>query len=86
MPKNKVHQLSTVPLGVDGIAYAKKTYGWEYPEFTVPEEVAKRFEVGIKFRGEAAQNAWETKFREYEAAYPELAAEYKSAFVTNQLT
>ena len=59
------------PLGVDGIAYAKKTYGWEYPEFTVPEEVAKRFEVGIKFRGEAAQNAWETKFREYEAAYPE---------------
>ena len=63
------------PLGVDGIAYAKKTYGWEYPEFTVPEEVAKRFEVGIKFRGEAAQNAWETKFREYEAAYPELAAE-----------
>ena len=68
------------PLGVDGIAYAKKSYGWEYPEFTVPEEVAKRFEVGIKFRGEAAQNAWETKFREYEAAYPELAAEYKAAF------
>ena len=68
------------PLGVDGIAYAKKSYGWEYPEFTVPEEVAKRFEVGIKFRGEAAENAWDTKFREYEAAYPELAAEYKAAF------
>ena len=33
-----------------------------------------------KFRGEAAENAWDTKFREYEAAYPELAAEYKAAF------
>ena len=42
--------------------------------------MAKRFEVGIKFRGEAAENAWDTKFREYEAAYPELAAEYKAAF------
>ena len=31
------------------------------------------FEVGIKFRGEAAENAWQTKFAEYEAAYPELA-------------
>ena len=68
------------PLGAEGIAYAKKAYGWDYPEFTVPEEVAKRFEVGIKFRGEAAENAWQTKFREYEMAYPELAAEYKKAF------
>ena len=65
------------PLGVDGIAYAKKTYGWEYPEFTVPEEVAKRFEVGIKFRGEAAQNAWETKFREYEAAFANKPVDVK---------
>lgn len=68
------------PLGQEGIDYAKKALGYDYPVFTVPGEVAKRFEVGIKFRGEAAENAWNTKFREYEKAYPELAAEYKAAF------
>lgn len=68
------------PLGGDGIAYAKKAYGWDYPAFTVPEEVARRFDVGIKLRGEAAENAWHTKFAEYEQAFPELAKEYKKAF------
>lgn len=68
------------PLGQDGIEHAKKAWGYDYPAFTVPEEVAKRFEVGIKFRGEAAENAWNTKFAEYEKAYPELAADYKAAF------
>lgn len=68
------------PLGADGIAYAKQSYGWEYPDFTVPEEVAKRFEVGIQFRGEAAQNAWERTYREYEKAYPEQAKAYQEAF------
>ena len=68
------------PLGQEGIDYAKKALGYAYPAFTVPEEVARRFEVGIKFRGEAAENAWNTKFAKYEKAYPELAAEYKAAF------
>ncbi len=31
------------------------------------------FWAGIKFRGEVAENAWQTKFVEYEAAYPELS-------------
>ena len=31
-----------------------------HQRFTVPDEVARRFEVGIKFRGEAAENAWQT--------------------------
>ena len=68
------------PIGAEGIAHAKKVYGYDYPEFTVPDEVKRRFEVGIKFRGEAAENAWDTKFHEYADKYPELAAEYKEAF------
>ncbi|HEO7570640.1 TPA: transketolase, partial [Streptococcus agalactiae] len=31
------------PLGAEGITFAKKAYGWEYPDFTVPAEVAARF-------------------------------------------
>lgn len=68
------------PLGADEIAHVKKVYSYDYPEFTVPEEVARRFEIGIKFRGEAAENAWNTKFAEYKKAYPELAEEYEVAF------
>lgn len=68
------------PLGQEGVDYAKKAWGYDYPAFTVPDEVKRRFEVGIQFRGEAAENAWATKFSEYEKAYPELAAEYKAAF------
>lgn len=68
------------PIGEEGIAHAKQVYGYDYPEFTVPEEVARRFEVGIKFRGEEKENAWNTLFKHYEEAYPELAKEYKEAF------
>ncbi|AXQ79268.1 transketolase [Streptococcus chenjunshii] len=73
------------PLGSEGVAYAKQAYDWDYPEFAVPEEVAKRFEAGIKFRGQAAENAWTTKFREYQAQYPDLAAQYQAAFAEEPL-
>jgi len=63
------------PIGQEGIDHAKSVYGYDAPAFTVPDEVARRFQAGIKFRGEAAENAWQTKFAEYEVAYPELAAE-----------
>ena len=78
--ENKVHQLFTVHLLVLTELLTLKILWLGISRIHSSEEVAKRFEVGIKFRGEAAQNAWETKFREYEAAYPELAAEYKAAF------
>ena len=74
------------PIGQEGIDHAKSVYGYDAPAFTVPDEVARRFQAGIKFRGEAAENAWQTKFAEYEVAYPELAAEYKAAFANESAT
>ncbi|MGT2865813.1 transketolase [Streptococcus fryi] len=68
------------PIGAEGIAHAKSVYGYDYPEFTVPEEVAERFTAGIKARGEKAEQEWNDLFARYEEAYPELAAEYKAAF------
>lgn len=68
------------PLGANGVDYAKKSYGWDYPAFTVPEEVMNRFKAGIKYRGEVAENEWNIMFQEYENIYPELAAEYKEVF------
>ncbi|MDU3960646.1 MAG: transketolase, partial [Lactococcus lactis] len=51
-----------VPLGADGVAFAKKAYGWDYPEFTVPEEVSKRFLETTVARGEAMEQVWRSTF------------------------
>lgn len=74
---NKVHG---APLGVEGIAAAKKAYGWEYPDFTVPAQAAARFKETINDRGQKAEEAWDKVFTEYAQAYPELAAQFKAAF------
>ncbi|MDR1568076.1 MAG: transketolase [Streptococcaceae bacterium] len=68
------------PLGSEGIAYAKEQYNWSYPAFSVPTEVATRFEETIQQRGKSAEQAWNELFARYEVAYPELAAQYKQAF------
>lgn len=68
------------PLGAEGIAYAKKTYGWDYPEFTVPEEVEARFNEGVKDRGAKLESDWQELFVKYALEYPELAEQYANAF------
>ncbi|MGO2083865.1 transketolase [Vagococcus sp.] len=74
---NKVHG---APLGAEGIKHAKEVYGWDYPDFTVPEEVAQRFHETMVAKGENAESEWNALFDEYQVAYPELAAQFKAAF------
>lgn len=68
------------PLGAEGIKYAKESYGWDYPEFTVPDEVAQRFRQTIVARGTSLEQVWNEQFRAYAAQYPELAEQYVKAF------
>ncbi|MFU2205505.1 transketolase [Streptococcus pluranimalium] len=68
------------PLGDEGIVHAKAAYSYDYPAFTVPEEVSERFAAGLQARGEKAETEWNELFAKYEAEYPELAADYKEAF------
>lgn len=79
---NKVHG---APLGAEGIAIAKKAYGWDYPEFTVPEEVTARFHEEMVVKGQQAEEEWNELFKDYQAAYPELATQFKAAF-NNDIT
>ncbi len=74
---NKVHG---APIGIEGIAAAKAAYGWNYPEFTVPEEVSKRFLETLVARGEALEQVWRDTFSAYAEKYPELAEQYVHAF------
>ena len=64
------------PLGDDEVRAVKQVYGWpEDAKFLVPEGVYQHFADGIGARGEKARSDWEKLFREYRAAYPDLATE-----------
>lgn len=61
------------PLGAEGVAETKAALGWDYPPFTVPEEVKAHMDArerGAKFEAE-----WNALMDGYRAAHPELAAE-----------
>jgi transketolase len=79
-PKEGTSSVHGAPIGADGIAAAKAVYGWEYPDFTVPDEVAARFKETMIEEGEQAENQWNEMFKNYEHAHPELAKQFKQAF------
>lgn len=79
-PKEGTSAVHGAPLGEDGIKMAKEVYGWEYPDFTVPEEVAARFHQTMIEEGQKAEDAWNEMFANYKKAYPELAQQFEDAF------
>lgn len=83
-PKEGTSSVHGAPIGEEGITAAKAVYGWEYPDFTVPEEVAARFKETMIDEGQKVEAAWNEMFKNYEHAHPELAKQFKEAFA-NQL-
>ncbi|MGX7201896.1 transketolase [Enterococcus plantarum] len=79
-PKEGTSSVHGAPIGADGITAAKAVYGWEYPDFTVPEEVAARFKETMIEEGEKAENQWNKMFANYSKDHPELAKQFKQAF------
>ena len=65
---NKVHG---APIGADDFAAAKKVYGWDYPDFEIPEEVYETFKNGVGVKGKEANNIWEEDLKSYQEKYPE---------------
>jgi transketolase len=62
------------PLGVEAVKAAKRFLGMpEDSDFFVPDGVYDWFAEGIGKRGQNARAAWEAMFKDYRAAYPELA-------------
>ncbi|MFC4652097.1 transketolase [Lactococcus nasutitermitis] len=74
---NKVHG---APLGAEGVEHAKAAYGWNYPDFTVPAEVSKRFLETLVARGESMEQVWNEMFKEYSEKYPREAMLYAHSF------
>ncbi len=67
---NKAHG---EPLGEEGVAETKRQLGWDYPPFTVPEEVARHMDA--RERGAAQEAEWQKMMQGYRAAHPELGQE-----------
>ena len=73
--KSGSHDCHGAPLGADEIAATRKELGWEHGPFEIPSEIYAEWTA--KEAGATKEAAWDEKFAAYEAAYPELAAEFK---------
>jgi len=62
-------------LGADEVALARKTLGWPYEAFVVPDEIRGAWDA--RAAGKRAEARWRRKFKAYEAAHPDLAVEFR---------
>lgn len=74
------HKVHGSPLGEEGVAHAKEVYNWNYPPFTVPEEVSQRFKECLQDKGVKAENKWNEMFEAYKKEYSDLAQKFSDGF------
>lgn len=73
--KANSHDSHGAPLGNEEIALTRQNLGWEHAPFEIPAEIYAKWDA--KAKGEIAEKEWNAKFAAYQAAYPELASEFK---------
>ena len=73
--KSASHDCHGAPLGNEEIELTRKALNWTYAPFEIPADVYAQWDA--KAKGAEQERAWDAKFAAYEAAYPELAAEFK---------
>jgi transketolase len=74
------HKTHGTPLGEEDGRHAKAIYGYDYPDFTVPQKVYDLLKNSFGARGQEAHREWEGRLRRYEAAHPTEAAVFARAF------
>ncbi|ART83571.1 transketolase [Oceanisphaera profunda] len=62
------------PLGDAEIAATRAQLGWEHAPFEIPADIYAEWDA--KEKGAAAESKWNKEFAAYQAAHPELAAEF----------
>ena len=61
-------------LGVEEVAAARRTLGWSYPPFEVPQEIRAAWDH--RAAGAQLEAAWRALFARYAGAHPDLAQEF----------
>ncbi len=82
-PKQGTAAVHGAPLGQEGVTELKRNLGYDYPPFTVPEEVKKHL-AKYAVQCEKTQEKWNELFAKYKKTYPEVAERYL-AFTENRL-
>ena len=72
--KGGTHDVHGAPLGADEIAATRSRIGWNDAPFEIPDEVYAAWDG--KARGAVFEGNWNRRFAAYQAAFPELAAEF----------
>ncbi len=62
------------PLGEAEVALVRQQLNWPHPPFEIPAEIYATWDAREK--GSELENRWNETWAEYQAAYPELAAEF----------
>lgn len=62
------------PLGAEEVAATRQALNWTHPPFCIPPDIAAAWDA--RAQGKAAEQAWDTLFTTYSAAYPQEAAEF----------
>jgi transketolase len=62
-------------LGVEEVQAARRTLGWAYPPFEVPESIRAQWDH--RQPGAQLEQAWNELFARYAKAHPDLAAEFE---------
>jgi transketolase len=62
-------------LGADEVTLARKTLGWPHEPFVVPDEIRAGWDA--RAAGKRAEGRWRRRFKAYENAHPQLAAEFR---------
>jgi len=81
--KSGSHDCHGAPLGDDEIAATREFLNWPYAPFEIPDDIYAQWDQ--KENGQAAESAWNEKFAAYQAAFPELAAQYTRRVVKGEL-
>ncbi len=72
--KEGSHKTHGAPLGADEIAATRQALNWPHPPFEIPADVYAAWDA--KAQGAELEQQWQTLFDRYQAAHPELAAEF----------
>ncbi|GGP45809.1 transketolase [Shewanella saliphila] len=81
--KSGSHDCHGAPLGDAEITAAREFLNWPHAPFDIPSDVYSGWDA--KQKGVASEALWNDKFAAYQAAFPELAAEYERRVLNGDL-
>ena len=81
--KEGTHDCHGAPLGDEEIAATREKLAWSHAPFEIPADIYAEWDQ--KEKGATEQASWNDKFSAYQAAHPELAAEYERRVIKGEL-